>query len=466
MEDMAEAYRTHRPFYHFSARKGWINDPNGLVFNDGWYHLFYQYYPDGICHGAMHWGHARTRDFLMYEDLPVALYPDKHGEIFSGSAVMDRHNSAGFGENGKVPMIAAFTHHQQNGESVVQSQSIAASLDGGLTFTPYEGNPVIVAGMRDFRDPKVFWYEKGLCWVMAVVAGRCVMFYSSTDLINWRHCSTFTTPNPEPAGIWECPDLLCFETGEGEKWVLIVSVNSGAGNAFGMQYFVGTFDGETFTAQTPSDEVCMMDFGLDHYAAVTYNGLDDRVVLSGWMSCWFYAEALPADGFRGAMTIPRELSLIHTVEGAYRLAQKPVRELWDAAIPCEHFPKGPAVVEIETEGKSCRIILSNGREPLVISHDAERKSVTIDRAGCFPLENHDLRFDRMEGCYSGESCKSITLLLDTTSVELFAADGLLAGTVQCFPAMPFDEIRVEGIAGKPRYYRVNARCRVDSSENI
>lgn len=454
MKDIASAYQEHRPYLHFTAGAGWINDPNGLVFDGSYYHLFYQYDPHSILHGPMYWGHARTKDFITWEDLPIALSPDEHGEIFSGSAVIDRENTSGFGKNGTSPMVAVFTHHKEQDGTVVQSQSLAYSLDGGLTFEKYAGNPVVTTGMADFRDPKVFWHAELKKWIMVVIGGRNTMFYTSPDLKNWTHTGTFTTPNPKPAGIWECPDLIRFDTDEGEKWVLMVSINSGSDGDFGMQYFVGDFDGRTFTSETPAEEVLMLDFGYDNYAAVTYNGIGNRTVCIGWMNCWHYGDQIPADTFRGAMTIPRELSLKKTAAG-YRLYQSPVRELWNAAVPVDSLPQGPCAVKLTLNGTRNQITLRNNDNHLSIAVDEEKGTVTIDRAGCGHSELGAFFNEPRTGYFQHIQSRELLLLIDTTSVEVFAAGGALVGTVQYFTEKPFSRIEMDRLPETITYYRFN-----------
>ena len=241
----------YRPQYHFSPEEKWMNDPNGLVYHNGIYHLFYQFYPDDIVWGPMHWGHAISEDMVHWEHKPIALYPDEHGLIFSGSAVVDHNNTSGFAKNGEVPLVAIFTYHLMEGEKAgrndFQTQGIAYSLDNGDTWTKYENNPVIGnPGIRDFRDPKVFWHEESEQWIMALVAGDHAKFYSSPDLKQWKFLSDFGKYQGAHGGVWECPDLfkLKAEGTEEEKWVLIISINPGAPNGgSGTQYFIGEFDG-------------------------------------------------------------------------------------------------------------------------------------------------------------------------------------------------------------------------------
>lgn len=456
MKKAENAFNKYRPEIHFSAPKGWINDPNGLVFDGEYYHLYYQYDPDSIVHGPMHWGHARTKDFITWEHLPIALKPDENGEIFSGSMVIDTDNTSGFGKDGAAPMVAVFTHHKDTNGKIVQSQSLAYSVDGGVTFEKYSGNPVLETGMQDFRDPKVFWHPESGSWIMPVIGGRNVMLYSSVNLKQWTHTSTFTTPNPQPGGIWECPDLIRFETREGTKWVLIVSINSGADGDFGMQYFVGSFDGKTFTAETLPEEILMLDFCYDNYAAVTYNGIKDRVVCVGWMNSWYYGTKIPAEGFRGTMCFPRELDLVKTEKG-YRLKQKPVRELEDRLSPCEGLTDGARAVKIElgSTAQDSSICLKNDKEELSVKINAADKSITMDRRNCGHEELGEF-FLKPQTAYYDNSCKELFLLLDTSSIELFVNGGELCGTMQYFIDSPFTKIEASSNIKDIKFYSINS----------
>ena len=289
-----------RPQFHFTPQEKWMNDPNGLVYNDGVYHLFYQYYPDDIVWGPMHWGHATSKDMIHWDHKPIALYPDELGLIFSGSAVVDSNNSSGFGTKENPPLVAIFTYHLMEGEKAgrkdFQTQGIAYSLDNGNTWTKYEGNPVIGNdGIKDFRDPKVFWDEDTSQWVLILVAGDHAKFYKSSNLKDWELMSEFGKDKGAHGGVWECPDLFKLKVGETEeeKWVLLISINPGAPNGgSGTQYFVGEFDGTNFT--TNHEDIKWLDYGMDNYAGVTYNNVPnkDRLFI-GWMSNWNYARDTP-----------------------------------------------------------------------------------------------------------------------------------------------------------------------------
>ncbi|MFK8162553.1 MAG: glycoside hydrolase family 32 protein [Lewinella sp.] len=329
-----------RPALHFTPPSGWMNDPNGMVYHEGEYHLFYQHYPDGNVWGPMHWGHAVSTDLMNWEHLPIALYPDELGYIFSGSAVLDWRNSSGFGKDGKPPLVAIYTYHDMEGEKAgrddFQSQAIAYSNDNGRTWTKYEGNPVIPnLGVRDFRDPKVIWDEAHDQWVMVLAAQNRVQFFGSPNLKEWELLSEFGQNARNHSGVWECPELFpltVVETGE-SAWVLNVSINPGGANGgSGTFYFPGNWDGKTFKplreAQfSATDTVNWVDYGRDNYAGVTFSDVPDgRRIFMGWMSNWDYARQVPTESWRSAMTIPRDLSL-HDTDFGTRLWQQPVGEL-------------------------------------------------------------------------------------------------------------------------------------------
>lgn len=329
----------YRPAIHFTPEANWMNDPNGMVYYEDEYHLFYQYYPDSNVWGPMHWGHAVSEDMVSWERLPIALYPDSIGDIFSGSAVIDWKNTTGFQTGEHPPMVAIFTQHLMEGEKAgrvdYQSQGIAYSLDKGRTWTVYDGNPVIPnPGIKDFRDPKVIWHEENQEWVMAFAAGDRIKFYTSPNLIDWQFESDFGMEEGDHGGVWECPDIfkLKVEGEDREKWVLLVSINPGAPNGgSGTQYFVGDFDGKTFTNNQDPEHTSWLDYGRDNYAGVTWSDIpeeDGRRLFIGWMSNWNYGQVVPTETWRSAMTLPRSLHLKRNNEtGVYRVDSRPVKEL-------------------------------------------------------------------------------------------------------------------------------------------
>ncbi|HNB52542.1 MAG TPA: glycoside hydrolase family 32 protein, partial [Anaerolineales bacterium] len=325
-----------RPQYHFTPPTMWLNDPNGLVYYEGEYHLFYQHHPGSTVWGPMHWGHAVSPDLVNWQHLPIALYPDEIGMIFSGSAVIDWQNTAGFG---KEAMVAIFTYHHENNR---QSQGIAYSTDKGRTWTKYAGNPVIPApaNIRNFRDPKVFWYGDPATghWVLSLAAGSAILFYTSPNLIEWEPSGSFGFGYGSTSGVWETPDLfplpvalpvaLPVDGGPDTRWVLTLGLGGGGpASGSGTQYFIGHFDGETFTSENPKNTVLWADFGADYYAAQSWSDEPNgRRLMIGWMNNWQYANVIPTGTWRGAFTLPRELFLTHTEDGI-RLVQQPIPEL-------------------------------------------------------------------------------------------------------------------------------------------
>ena len=328
------AFETFRPQYHFTPATGWMNDPNGMVYYEGEYHLFYQHYPDSTVWGPMHWGHAVSKDMIHWEHLPIALYPDSLGYIFSGSAVIDWKNTSGLGTEKTPPMVAIYTYHDPEGDRAgridFQTQGIAYSFDKGRTWTKYEHNPVLPnPGIRDFRDPKVSWNEVSNQWVMTLAVKDHIEFYSSPDLKKWSKLSEFGNAIGAHGGVWECPDLFPLKDEQGNtKWVLFVSINPGGpqgGSA--TQYFVGDFDGKNFVPQDTTTR--WIDYGADNYAGVTWSDIpasDGRRLFIGWMSNWQYANVVPTQAWRSATTLPREVTLLKN-ETAYELKFKPVVEL-------------------------------------------------------------------------------------------------------------------------------------------
>ncbi len=320
----------HRPQIHFSPKEKWMNDPNGMVYYNNTYHLFYQYYPDSTVWGPMHWGHATTMDLVHWQHQPIALYPDSLGYIFSGSAVVDANNTLGFGKEGKVPLVAIFTHHdpvgEKKGTNVYQNQSIAYSLDEGKTWTKFTGNPVLKnPGIKDFRDPKVSWHGESKKWIMTLATLDRITFFSSPNLKDWTKESEFGKEVGAHGGVWECPDLFSLEHKGKKIWVLLVSINSGGPNGgSATQYFTGQFDGHQFVPY--QTDTRWIDYGPDNYAGVTWSNIENRKIFLGWMSNWQYANVVPTQKWRSAMTVPRELQL-EELDGKYFLQSAPVKEL-------------------------------------------------------------------------------------------------------------------------------------------
>jgi fructan beta-fructosidase len=466
----------YRPQFHFSPDSMWMNDPNGMVYYDGEYHLFYQYYPGGTVWGPMHWGHAISTDLLHWEHLPIALYPDSLGYIFSGSAVIDWNNSSGLGSAKNPPMVAIFTHHNQrlaeSGSDLFQYQSIAYSLDRGRSWTKYAGNPVLQnPGIRDFRDPKVSWYEAGQKWIMVLAAHDRVIFYSSPDLINWTFESDFGENAGAHGGVWECPDLFPLEVEGEKKWVLLVSINPGGPNdGSATQYFVGDFDGSVFHNENPVTDTLWIDYGKDNYAGVTWSDIpekDGRRLFMGWMSNWQYANKVPTEKWRGAMTLPRELRLEKDRNG-FRLCSVPVAEVkklrrerlkLDQGMQQRH-DIGPAlgdelpllevdlVFEYEpVEAKSPETAVefgiyleSNRHEQFTMGFNTYSKQVFFTRmpiSGQYDFSNDFTGMHTAPYHISEDGIIRFHAFIDLASVELFVDEGALAITEICFPASGF-----------------------------
>ena len=410
-----------RPRAHFTPEKNWINDPNGLLYYKGKYHLFYQHNPSGILWGNMSWGHSVSSDLLQWEHLPVAIGCTDTTGIFSGSAVVDFTNSSGFGSIDNPPLVAIYTVHQ-NDESN-QSQHIAYSVDEGLTWSKYADNPVLDLGMKDFRDPKVSWVESNQSWLMTIAKPHeyKIAFFTSKDLKSWQHLSDFG-PLGATGGIWECPDLFSLATPSGEnKWVLLVSLNPGgiAGGS-GTQYFIGDWDGTTFSSD--QRETKWIDYGRDNYAGVTFfNAPDDRRIFLAWMSNWDYAAKLPSPIWRGSMTLPRELTLIER-DNQLQISALPIKEL-------KNVTDKSFVID---GNEDCTITFGDQGASLLIKFDSITKKITVDRSAAWFAEFAD----------SPQSTPPITLteftlrlVIDNGSLELFVPEAAVAlTTLHTLPA--------------------------------
>ncbi|MFG6117963.1 glycoside hydrolase family 32 protein [Thalassobacillus sp. B23F22_16] len=456
-----------RPHIHFTPEKMWMNDPNGLVYYKGEYHLFYQYHPDSKKWGPMHWGHAVSKDLLTWEHLPIALYPDELGMVFSGSVVVDWDDTTGFFD-GKEGLVAIFTH----ADGDLQRQSIAYSKDQGRSWEKYAGNPVIKnPGIQDFRDPKVIWHEETAKWVMVLAAGRKVQFYTSPDLKQWTFVSEFGEGWGAREGIWECPDIFPLKnekTGE-KKWVLPIGIDAGgpAGGS-GTQYFIGSFDGKTFTPEQSKQEVRWLDYGKDFYASQSFSNVPgDRRVVIAWMNNWQYANEVPTDPWRSAMSLPRELNLI-TVDGEECVIQKPVHELEslrNSKPASETFtvnssekitkrqPSLPFVLEMKVEaGSSQRLegrVFVTGDDPGFLFGIDFSKDVLYVRRG-YTEEGFSKYYN---GTFEaplrkGRSDYQLTVICDYSSVEIFTDDGKVALTNLHLPSEAISyEIVMEAVGG-------------------
>jgi fructan beta-fructosidase len=448
----------YRPQFHFSPAKNWTNDPNGLVYYKGEYHLFYQYNPYANVWGHMSWAHATSKDLVHWKHLPLAIPEDSIVMIFSGSCVIDENNTSGFAKNSsQTPMVAIYTGHRipdkKDPDDYSQAQCLAYSLDDGKTWTKYENNPVLDLHKKDFRDPFVFWYEPEKKWVMTVVLPHehIVQFYSSKNLKDWDHLSDFG-PAGDTTAIWECPSItkVPIENGSGQtKWVLLNS------QQISMQYFVGEFDGRTFINENPPQKIYHPDHGPDYYAAVVYNHLpaDRSPILLGWANNWEYANSIPTSPWKSAMSLPRELSLEKNND-AWILKQKPLaalaslkKEIWEgkniSVKEKKLLPISGTQVEIKlswvpAEKSISGIHLAVGeKDPFVIGYDAENKKLFINRKG-----TGDTSFNKNFAALSHYETSldlknkkiSLDIFFDNSIIEIFAEDGTCVMTAQIFPS--------------------------------
>ncbi|QIL37976.1 glycoside hydrolase family 32 protein [Pedobacter sp. HDW13] len=453
----------YRPAFHFTPKSHWMNDPNGMVYLNGKYHLFYQHNPNSSVWGPMHWGHATSTDLDHWDHQPIALYPDSLGTIFSGSAVVDVNNTAGFGKNA---LVAIFTHHNHKIEEAKtglhQYQSIAYSIDEGKTWTKYEGNPVLPnPGIWDFRDPKVMWHTQSKKWIMTLATKDRITFYSSPNLKNWTKESEFGEKSGAHGGVWECPDLFPLSVNGIQKWVLLVSINPGgpAGGS-GTQYFVGDFKEGIFSAD--HTDIRWLDYGADNYAGVTWSNTGNRKIFMGWMNNWTYANQIPEQGFRGATTIARELQLKKVGNEVY-LSAAPVKEFnlildkaaqlkysaaktdYDLSTKVTSF-KGKYQLELTTAQKqsfSLRLTNDNGDE-LVLGYDAKNNTFYTDRTKSGQVD-FEKSFPRVTTAprISKDNHIQLKLILDVTSAEVFADNGLTVMTNTFFAHSPLTQLHIK-----------------------
>ncbi len=447
-----------RPAFHFTPERNWMNDPNGMVFYDGEWHLFYQYNPFGDKWGHMSWGHAVSRDLVRWEHLPLALPEEDGVMIFSGSAVVDWKNTSGYGAGGTPPLIAIYTGHRQGR----QDQRLAYSNDRGRTWTKAPGGPVLDLQMADFRDPKVFWHDAASRWTMVVALPNehVVHFYVSPDLKKWTKAGAFG-PAGATGGQWECPDLFPVPVeGGGTRWVLIVNINPGgpAGGS-GTQYFTGSFDGARFRSDAGDGTPLWADRGADFYAGVSWGDVpasDGRRVWLGWMSNWAYAQDVPTSPWRSAMTVPRTLTLRRTPAGL-RLVQAPVRELESLRHgPPRRFSGGsiaaantwlaalsdlPPLLDVDLQvsgvGKMSGFeiqLATDADERTTVAVDPGRKELVFDRSRSGETAfdpKFSLRHTAPLRIVDGKA--RLRLLLDTSSLEVFAQGGETVMTELIFP---------------------------------
>ncbi|MEN0650261.1 glycoside hydrolase family 32 protein [Caldifermentibacillus hisashii] len=462
----------YRPVLHFSPNRNWMNDPNGLVFFKGEYHLFFQHNPFDNIHGPMYWGHAVSKDLVEWEELDIALFPDELGTIFSGSAVVDWHNTSGFFPD-EPGLVAIFTHHLEGTENnpTKQSQSLAYSRDRGRTWVKYEGNPVLTHPTKvDFRDPKVFWHEASNKWMMVLATGQTVSFYSSPNLKEWKFESEFGDGIGSHDGVWECPDLfeLSIDNSGIKKWVLLVSIgdNPRFDSGSRTQYFVGSFDGNQFVAE--NNDIKWLDFGKDNYAGVSFSDIpqaDGRRIYIGWMSNWRYANHVPTEGWRSQMTLPREL-MLRKVDGDTIVVQKVVGEL-NSYFSKQEELNGVTIsgemdnsYEVDADYAEVELTLENvnaSQYGLTIWHtktqfttitiDTNENRLSLDRKNSGKVDFSD-NFPKTQTVnLKGTIRIQLRIIIDTSSLELFINDGEQALTSLVYPDKACEGISLFAVKG-------------------
>ena len=461
---VTDSIESGAPLFHFGPKKNWINDPNGLVFHDGVYHLFYQYNPFADIWGHMSWGHATSKDLMHWTEQPVAI-PEftEHDtvvtSIFSGTAVIDSFNTSGLGsKENPSPMIAIYTGNLMTGKKqLAQYQNLAYSNDNGQTFTEYKGNPILDIHSKEFRDPKVFWYAPSKRWIMIVAKPDeyKVLFFGSENLKDWKKLDEFGGNIGNKKRVWECPDIfeMPVTNSNGEKkWVLTVSAGHPQDDYLAMQYFVGMFNGKTFVAD-PLAYPLYLDVGKDFYAGITYNNIpasDGRRIMIGWINCWEYANAIPSTGFRGRMSVPRNLRLIETPVG-YQMMQQPVTgfDQLRTEVLSLNNQEVDSVFDLSFHGNSYELdvtmdstaasnagikILKSDNEETVVKYTTATKILSLDRTKSGNV-NFSPKFSSIESVNASFQNGIITmrLLVDKTIVEVFINDGRSVITDQVFP---------------------------------
>ena len=451
-----------RPLYHHTPAYGWMNDPNGMFYKDGVYHLYFQHNPYGSTWGNMTWGHSTSRDLVNWEFQGDPLLPDAWGTIFSGSCVVDYENTAGFGRGA---VIAFYTSAKSTAWGDSQSQSLAYSLDNGKTFTKYVGNPILTSQERDFRDPKVFWYAPDKHWVMILAVGQEMQIFSSKNLKEWKKESSFGAKQGAHGGVWECPDLvqLPVEGSKEKKWVLICNLNPGGpfgGSA--AQYFVGTFDGKKFTNESPT-QTKWLDWGKDNYATVTWsNAPDGRCIALGWMSNWQYQAVLPTSQYRGSNTLARDLTL-YKENGDYFLKSAPSPEIESlrgekVSVPSfkvsdtyeinsllEHNDGAYEIeMTIKNSGASKIVfsLLNAKDEKIYMYYNVPQKQFVMDRSES-GLTDFSKDFPAVTVAPVGDT----DMFIDKSSIEVFGEDGKYVMTNRVFPNAPYNRLQFESVRG-------------------
>lgn len=434
-----QGIRNFRPNYHFSPPAMWMNDPNGLIYINGKYHLFYQYHPQSTVWGPMHWGHAVSTDLLNWEHLPIALYPDQLGTIFSGCAVYDKDNTSMLGTAENPPIVAIFTHHGEH-----EQQSIAYSTDG-ISFTKYDGNPVISNEViPDFRDPKVLWHQPTKSWCMAVSAVDRVHFYRSSNLIDWEKSGEFGPDGNHLPGVWECPDLIPLQYKGETVWIMPISMSMQAEDGGSlMQYFVGAFDGYTFTCTHPSNGPLFFDHGKDCYAGSTWSNVNEALFI-GWALNGIYAGDTPTNEYNSTMTLARKLSLVESANGP-RVCFTPIIKRGE---PLKKLDSEQFILTVTGQGESLITLSNSVGQELRFGVTADDK-VFIDRTDAGAKDFNQI-------FASSPYCKAIhprvstsqeyklELIFDVSVAELYADDGANCFTMAVYPNNPYETITVHG----------------------
>ena len=440
----------HRPLYHHTPQYGWMNDPNGMFYKDGVWHLCYQYNPYGSQWENLSWGHSTSTDLINWKAEPTALEPDALGMMFSGCCVVDKNNTAGFG---KDAIVALYTT-----AGARQTQSLAYSTDGGKTFTKYADNPIITSNVPDFRDPHVFWNAEAGFWNMILAAGQQMSIYSSKDLKEWKHESDFGAEYGNHGGVWECPDLMKMNVKgtNKDKWMLICNINPGGpfgGSA--TQYFIGQFDGHKFTCEDEPSETKWMDYGKDHYATITFdNAPEGRHVGIAWMSNWQYANQVPTKQYRSANSIVRDFGLFE-YKGETYCSITPAKEMLAARGARVSQPTEACEIVVTVKGDA-QIILRNAKgERVVMTYDDEEETFDMDRrrsgnisfSDAFPVATSSPTYGKV---------RQLRIFVDRCSVEAFDGDGKMCMTNLVFPSTPYDKIIVKGKA-KAAIYKIKTQ---------
>ena len=467
----AENREKYRPAYHHTPLYGWMNDPNGMVYHDGVWHLCYQWNPFGSKWQNMTWGHSTSRDLIHWEPQEPTLLPDGLGTIFSGSSAIDEANSAGFGKNSIVTLFTSAANSQV--------QSLAYSNDGGYTYTTYPGNPVLTFE-SEARDPNMFWNEETKQWtlILAHALDHEMLIFTSPDLKSWTLQSSFGKGLGAQDGVWECPDLFELPvTGTQEKkWVLICNINPGGpfgGSA--TQYFTGSFDGKTFKVDTDASgnvPTKWLDYGKDHYATVSWSDTPGRRTVIGWMSNWQYAAEVPTLQFRSANTLPREMG-VFKVDDQYYVSSKPSPEL-DAlrgkithnakriqvgkrahtvSLPQENDGICEILMNVDAKrSKQLKMTLANkAQEKVTIIYDVEKETISFDRTQSGIVDfSQDFPAVTVTPTYENDGSVNLRLFIDRSSMELFEQEGRFVMTNLVFPTSPYTTLSFQAEEGSAK----------------